>query len=445
MVSAVPAVAVQKAVDDMLRMRILKIGGDDRRKFGAHGFPDYRPVLFLLAIGLAAGLASAQTGVSERAAALHRSALVFDGHIHAVDREFYHGGDIGERKSDGQFDLPRAREGGLGALFFSIFVTEDYYPARLETRQALRMLDCARDQIAHNTQTIEVARNASDIERIRRAGKIAAVLDIEGSFDLDGDPAILRSMYGLGLRSVQLSAHNWTSNYVDSCCSPAKWHGLNDRGRAFIREMNRLGMVINVSHASDDAISQAIDISADPVIATHHGLRAVNDIPRNMPDWLLRKLAAKGGVIGFQIGSEFHSREAFAWAAAHAGKPFWDTGEIQSRGASLTLVEVDRIVAPKFPMVPAAIPAEIRISVDDWVGVVDRAIGLVGEDHVALGSDFDGGPPLPRGMRDIRDLPLITEAMLRRGYSAERIRKFLGGNLLRVFREITEKPNVQHQ
>jgi membrane dipeptidase len=395
-------------------------------------------------LAAAAALWSAQTpdraAVSERARALHSSALVFDGHIHAVDREFYHGGDIGERKPDGQFDLPRAREGGLGALFFSIFVTEDYYPARLETKQALRMLDCAIEQIGRNSRSIEIARTAADIERIHASGKIAAILDIEGSFDLDGDPAVIRQMYRLGMRSVQLSAHNWTSNYADSCCSAPKWHGLNDHGREVIREMNRLGMVINVSHASDEAISAAIDASAGPVVATHHGLRAVNDIPRNMPDWLLKKLVAKGGVIGFQLGNEFHNRKAFDWATAHAGVAFWDTSAILKRGTQTPIDELDKIVGPRFPMQPAGIPPEIRLTVDDWVGVVDRAVQLVGEDHVALGSDFDGGPPLPRGMRDIRDLPMITEAMLRRGYSEERIRKFLGGNLLRVFRQITDKP-----
>jgi membrane dipeptidase len=405
---------------------------------------DYMPAVCALAVcTVAATLLFAQTGdspaISARARALHAGSLVFDGHIHAVDREFYHGGDIGERKADGQFDLPRAREGGLGALFFSIFVTEDYYPGRLETKQALRMLDCAIEQIRRNSDRIAIARTASEIESIRAGGKIAAVLDIEGSFDLDGDPAVIRQMYRLGMRSVQLSAHNWTSNYADSCCSAAKWHGLNDRGREVIREMNRLGMVINVSHASDDAISAAIDASSVPVVATHHGLRAVNDIPRNMPDWLLKKLAAKGGVIGFQIGNEFHNRRAFDWVTAHAGKAFWDTSAILSRGTQVPIAELDRLVGPQFPMKPAAIPQEIRLTVDDWVGVVDRAIQLVGEDHVALGSDFDGGPPLPRGMRDIRDLPMITDAMLRRGYSEERIRKFLGGNLLRVFREITER------
>ena len=387
----------------------------------------------------AVGLGLAQPAVSPQARALHQRLLVFDGHIHAVDREFYHGGDIGRRKPDGQFDLPRAKEGGLGALFFSIFVTEDYYPARLETKQALRMLDCAGDQIRRNSSAIEVARTATDIERIRAAGKMAAVLAIEGSFDLDGDPAVIREMYRLGLRSVQLSAHNWTNNYADSCCSPAKWQGLNDRGREVIREMNRLGMVIDVSHASDEAISQAIDISADPLIATHHGLRSIVDIPRNMPDALIRKLAAKGGLFGFQIGNEFHNRKAFDWGAAHARAPFWDTTAVRERGTKLGIADLDRIVAPQFPMPPAPIPDEIRLTVDDWVGVVDRVIQLVGEDHVSFGSDFDGGPPLPRGMRDIRDLPMITDAMLRRGYSDERIRKFWGGNLLRVFRQVTEK------
>lgn len=383
------------------------------------------------------GLALSGGEISNKARDLQRNAFVFDGHVHAVDRVFYHGGDIGERKSDGQFDLSRAREGGLSALFFSIFVTEDYYPARFETKQALRMLDAAVQQIQKNNATIEIALNGADLDRIHKAGKIGAVLDIEGSFDLDGDLGVLREMYRLGLRSVQLSAHNWTSNYADSCCSTPKNGGLNDRGKAFVREMNRLGMVINVSHASDEAISQTIDVSSQPVVATHHGLRAVNDIPRNMPEWLMKKLATKGGVFGFQLGSEFHSRRAYDYRTQHAGKPFWDTQEIQRRGTTMTIEQIDRIVAPQFPMGPFDIPPDLHVSIDEWVAVVDRAIQLIGEDHVSLGSDFDGGPPLPQGMRDVRDLAMITDAMLRRGYSEARIRKFLGGNLLRVFREVT--------
>ena len=377
--------------------------------------------------------------VSPQARKLHEQALVFDGHVHVIDRQLYHGGDIGERVADGQFDLPRAREGGLKAMFFSIFVTEEYYPQRLETKQTLRLIDLALTQLAKNRDRIELALNASDVERIVSSGKIAAVLDLEGGFDLDGDLGVLRDLYRLGLRSAQLSAHNWANNFADSCCSPPKWHGLNERGRAVVAEMNRLGMVINVSHASDEAISQAIDISRDPVVATHHGLRSFNDIPRNMPDWLLRKLAAHGGVIGFQIGNEFHNPKVFKWRAERAGKVFWDTSAIGKGAAPQSIEDVDRLVAPQFPMVGVDAPDEIKITVDEWVSVVDRAIEMVGEDHVALGSDFDGGPTPPRGMRDIRDLAMITDAMLRRGYSEERIRKFLGGNLLRVFGQITGK------
>ena len=191
-------------------------------------------------------------------------------------------------------------------MFFSIFVTEDYYPQRLETKQTLRLMDLALTQMEQNRDTIELARNASDIERINKAGKMAAVLDLEGGFDLDGDLGVLRDLYRLGLRSAQLTAHNWANNFADSCCSPPKFQGLNERGRAVVREMNRLGMVINVSHASDDTIAQALEVSTTPAWRRITACE-LNNIPRNMPDDLMRQIAAKGGVIGFQIGNEFHN------------------------------------------------------------------------------------------------------------------------------------------
>jgi len=376
--------------------------------------------------------------VSERARKLHESAFVFDGHVHVVNRQFYLGGDIGERVADGQFDLPRAKEGGVDALFFTVFVTEDYYPQRQEVKQVIRLVDAALVQLEKNKDKIELALNASDIERIRKKGKMAAVLDLEGGFDLDGDLGVLRTLYRLGMRSAQLSAHNWANNFADSCCAEAKVKGLNERGRAVIKEMNRLGMVINVSHASDAALEQALEVSTDPLVATHHGLRSLNDIPRTMSDALLKKLAAKGGVIGFHIGNEFHNRKAFDWRTANAGKPFWDTTDIH-KAAPMTIYEIDRKVAPLFPMVGVGIPDNIKYSPYEWLEVVDRAVAVAGEDHVALGSDWDGGPTPPKGMRDIRDMPMLTEAMLQRGWSEARIRKFLGENLMRVFRRITEK------
>jgi membrane dipeptidase len=377
--------------------------------------------------------------VADRASTVHRDAFVFDAHVHVVNRQFYHGGNMGERVEDGQFDLVRAREGGLDAMFFSLFVTEQYYPARMETKQVLRLVDAAYQQLASNKDKIELALTASDVERIAKSGKIAAFMDLEGGFDLDGDLGVLRDLYRLGLRSFQLPAHNWANNFADSCCAPPRWKGLNETGRAVVREANRLGMVINISHGSDETISQAIDLSADPILATHHGLRSFNDIPRTMPDDLLRKLAGKGGVIGFQIGNEFHNVKVFNWRTEHAGKPFWDTTEIGRKEAGMTIEELDRLAAPQFPMIGVNAPEEIKFTPVEWLGVVERAIEIAGEDHVMLGSDFDGGPTLPRGMRDIRDLPMLTEAMLKRGWSEERIKKFLGGNLLRVVRQVTEQ------
>ena len=394
---------------------------------------------YLALVLLIWGNVGVQAQVSAKAKRLHDAAFVFDGHIHMINRQLYHGGDIGTRVADGQVDLPRMRMGGVDALLFSLFVSEEYYPARLETQHTLRLLDLAKQQVARNQATIEFAFNAEDIERINKTAKIAAVLDLEGGFNLDGDLDVLRKLHELGLRSAQLPAHNWANEFSDSCCAKPKWHGLNERGRAVVKEMNRLGMLINVSHASDETMEQTIDLSSHPVVATHHGLRSVNNIPRNIPDPLLKKLAAKGGVMGFQIGNEFHNVKLFEWRTRQRGRTFWDTSDIGKQEASMTIEQIDRLAAPKFPMVGMKAPEALKMTAAEWVDVVDRAIQLVGEDHVALGSDFDGGPTLPRGMRDIRDLPMITEAMLRRGYTGDRIRKFLGGNLLRVFAQVTRK------
>lgn len=409
--------------------------------FDTHMKVILRATLLLAAASAAATASQSRTGaqVSDRVQRLHREAFVFDAHLHFLDRFFYLGQNAGQRYEDGQVDLPRLREGGVDAFFLSLFVHEEYYPGRFEAKQTLRLLEAAREQIERNRDAIEIALTAADIERINRQGRIAAVLDLEGGFDLDGDLAVLRSFYKLGLRSAQLPAHNWANEFADSCCAPKKWNGLNERGRAVIREMNLLGMVINISHASDETIAQAIEVSRDPLVATHHGLRSFNNIPRTMPDELLRKLAAKGGVIGFHIGNEFHNRVMYEWLTSRRGRPFWDTSAVAKKVAGKSIEEIDQLVKASYPSHGSNAPDELRWTVDEWFAVVDRAIELAGEDHVALGTDFDGGPTPPRGMRDVRDLTMLTEAMLKRGYSEQRIRKFLGVNLLRVFRQVTEK------
>jgi membrane dipeptidase len=369
---------------------------------------------------------------------LHRDAFVMDAHVHIINRQFYLGGDIGEQYSNGQVDLPRIREGGIDAFFFSLYSSEEYYPRRFEVKHTMRLMDLALRQIEKNRDTIEVALKASDIERINHSGKIAAVLDLEGGFDLDGDLGVLRDLYRLGLRSAMLPAHNYTNNFADSCCDKPKWGGINERGRAVIREMNRLGMVINVAHGSNETILQAAEASTDPVLWSHGGSRHFVDTNRSISDEAAKKVASKGGVIGLHFGNSFHNKAYFDWR--QKGRPFGDVSRALPKWAGFDTIEaLDRAVARKYPVEPAPVPENMRMGTDQLIDVLDYWIGLVGEDHVALGSDFDGGPEPPRGMKDISDYPQLTAAMVRRGYSEQRIRKVLGLNLLRLFRQVTEK------
>ncbi|MFN0100879.1 MAG: dipeptidase [Bryobacteraceae bacterium] len=369
---------------------------------------------------------------------LHEKAFVFDPHVHMINRQFYKGGDIGERVTDGQVDLPRAKEGGVDAMFFTLFVEEQYYPARHETRHTLRLLDLARRQVAANRDKIEFAYSAADVTRIAKTGKIAAVLDLEGGFDLDGDLGVLRELYHSGFRVMQLPAHNWANNFAESCCAKSIFGGLNDHGREVVREMNRLGILINVAHASEKTVRDVLAVATRPIMATHSGLKRFNNIPRTMSDELLRELAAKGGVIGFHSGCEFHHRPMFDYRTARAGRAFWDTAAVAKQPKDMSILDVDALVKGHYPMVGIQAPDAVRCTIDQWLAPVEAAIEIAGEDHVALGSDLDGGPTFPLGIRDVRDFPKLTEAMQRRGWSETRIRKFLGGNVLRVFQAATD-------
>jgi membrane dipeptidase len=367
-----------------------------------------------------------------------RDAFVMDGHVHMINRQFYLGGDITDAYSDGQVDLPRIRKGGLKAIFFSLFSSEEYYARRFEVRHTLDLMDLALRQLEKHKDQIELALRASDIERINKAGKIAAVLDLEGGFDLDGDASVLRDLYRLGLRSAMLSSHNFTNNFADSCCAPPKWNGVNERGRSVIAEMNRLGMVINVAHASNEAILQTAELSRAPVLYSHGGSRHFVDTNRNITDEAAKKVASKGGVIGLQFGNTFSNRKYYDWH--QKGKPFGDvSGSMQRYSAFETIEALDKAVGKTYPVLPEPAPEEMRMGIESLVNVIDYWIRLVGEDHVSLGSDFDGGPLPPRGMRDIGDYGQIGEALLRKGYSEQRVRKVLGLNLLRLFRQVTEK------
>ncbi|GJM28897.1 MAG: dipeptidase [Cyclobacteriaceae bacterium] len=367
--------------------------------------------------------------------ALHYNAFVMDGHTHVMTRELLMGTDIGQRYADGTVDLPRAKEGGVDAMFFTVYTPEHYYPGRLETINTFRVVNLALDQIEKNNDVIELALNASDIERINKEGKMAAFLDLEGGYDLDGDLNLLRALYRLGLRSIQLTAHNTTNAFIDTCNDVSRWGGINDLGKKIIAEMNGLGMVINVAHASNDAILQTVEASKHPVTYSHGGFYSIVGHPRCITDEAAKAVASKGGVIGIHFGSLFNNPKYWAWQQ----KAQNETTPATVQHSARTLKEVDQEVAKEVPLTfKGTIPDQYWMHVDQLAKVIDYGVNLVGEDHMAIGSDFDGGPELPREIKDISDFPQITIAMQRLGYSDERIKKILGLNWLRVIRQVTE-------
>ena len=366
---------------------------------------------------------------------LHRRAFVMDGHVHVMTRELLLGTDIGQRYPDGTVDLPRAKEGGLDAMFFSVYTPEQYYPGRFEVKNTFRVVNLALDQIKKNNPVIELALTASDIKRINKKGKMAAFLDLEGGYDLDGDINLLRALYRLGLRSMQLTAHNTTNAFIDACNDVSRWGGINDLGKKIIAQMNSLGMVINVAHASNDAILQTAAASKHPVIYSHGGFYSIVPHPRCITDEAAKAVAAKGGVIGVQFGSLFNNPKYFAWQKT----PNETTPASVQRTVMKTIEDVDKQLAKEVPLnFRGTIPDEYWMHVDQLAKVIDYGVNLIGEDHMALGSDFDGGPELPRGIKDISDYPQMTMAMQRLGYSDQRIKKILGLNWLRVIRQVTE-------
>jgi membrane dipeptidase len=376
---------------------------------------------------------------------LHRDAFVMDGHTHVMTRELLLGTDIGQRYPDGNVDLPRAKDGGVDAMFFSVYTPENYYPGRFETKNTFRVVELALDQIKKNEKAIELALNASDIDRINKSGKIAAFLDLEGGYDLYGDLNLLRALYRLGLRSMQLTAHNTTNAFIDACNDVYTWGGINDHGRAVIKEMNDLGMVINVAHASNDAIIQTAAASRHPVIYSHGGFYRIVDHPRCISDEAAKAIAAKGGVIGIHFGSLFNNPKYWAWQKPNnpiksQPVPPPKTPRIfDSQTTTQTIEDVDKALAQTVPLnFRGTIPDEYWMHVDQLARVIDYGVQLVGEDHIALGSDLDGGPELPHEIQDISDYPQMTIAMQNLGYDDRRVKKILGLNWFRVIRRVTE-------
>jgi membrane dipeptidase len=428
---------LQNPVSEISETLIPSYSKISRRKFVDIGIMSFMASLPLLSS--ASNLINAGSGLKPDPQRLMKNLFLMDGHTHVMSRQLLQGLEFGERYPDGTVDLPRIIEGKLNALFFSVYTPEPYYPGRHEVKNTFRVVQLALEQLEKNSQFIELALNASDIKRINKKGKIAAFLDLEGGFDLDGDLNLLKALYRLGLRSLQLTAHNESNGFIDSCYGTKKWGGINEHGRTIVQEMNRLGMLINVAHASDEAILQAAEASYHPIAYTHGGFRGIVNNIRCISDEGARAIAKKGGVVGIQFGNTFNNPKYVEWLKVNSTAPKGTPPRSDNFSGTLSLDEIDSKEAKSLPFVfKGVMPDEIRMGVDQLARVIDYGVQLIGEDHVALGSDLDGGVPLPKEMKDISDYPAIVKALIDLGYTETRIRKICGLNWLRLIGKVTE-------
>lgn len=369
----------------------------------------------------------------------HASALVIDSHADTPQRMLDQQYDLDSPLGNGQWSLPTAREGGLGAEFFSIWVDPDQYRGRYVER-SLELIDAVYQQAARHPEQMGMAFSVADIERLHRQHKLAALLGVEGGHAIDHSLPILRDYYRLGVRYMTLTwanSNGWADSSGDAE-STAVAHtatGLSEFGKDVVYQMNRMGMMVDVSHVSDKTFYRTLILTRAPVIASHSGARALCGSPRNMTDDMLRAMTRNGGVVQVNFYSAFVSeqyREAWNTQTAARHKAKDDAlARAKAAGQPVPYAEYDRIdreFAAKIPRPPLS----------DLIDQIDHVAKIAGVDHVGLGSDFDGVSSLPQGIDSPADLPKITAGLMARGYTRADTQKILGGNLLRVFREVEQ-------
>jgi membrane dipeptidase len=392
---------------------------------------------FTFAIALACVLpVSAQTVVSKKALEIQNSAIVVDTHADTPQRFLDENYDIGstDPEDHGHISLDKAKAGNLGAEFFSIWVEPETNQGHF-ARHTLDLIDSVYEQAARHPDRMMMAFSVADIERAHREHKLAALLGIEGGHSIENDIHLLRDFYRLGVRYMTLSWSN-TNEWADSSgdiSNPKVEHhnGLTDGGKQIVLEMNRLGMLVDISHVADKTFYDAIATTKAPVIASHSSARALTNHPRNMTDDMLRAVAKNGGVVQVNFYNAFidenyrRAAEAQAKERDAAVKAYDD--QQKAAGKTVTYLDNDRIEREWAAKIP-------RPPLSSLIDHIDHVAKVAGIDHVGLGSDFDGvSGATPGGIDSAADLPKITQALLDRGYHAEEIRKILGGNLLRVF------------
>jgi len=386
--------------------------------------------LMLLLASLA--LASAQTA-TERLNRLLREAVLIDTH---VDTPWYivdEGYNLGEEHSYNQADIPRLRRGHVGAVSFGIPVEPQNFPPHLWIPRALELIDAVHQQARQHASDLEVALTAEDIRRIHRVGKVAALMGVEGGHMIQDSLPMLRNYYRLGVRYVTLT-HFKTNDWADSRADVAAHNGLSAFGREVVREMNRLGMMVDISHVSDKTFYDALEVSRAPVIASHSSLRALCDIPRNMSDDMIRALASKGGVVNINFNIAYLDRKAYDAFAQFRDQRDRDIADMLGlNGGNSRRWEMKRAIQERYR---AELP---KVGIDAALRMIDHAVKVAGADHVGFGSDFDGvSGMVPAGMEDVSKYPELVRGLIGMGYPDEDIRKIMGENLLRVMRATEE-------
>jgi membrane dipeptidase len=376
----------------------------------------------------------------DTAQAIHQSALVIDTHADTPQRFLDDNFDIGQDTpvSEGHIDLGKIKQGNLGAEFFSIWVEPEF--KGLYAKRAMDLIDSVYQQAARHPDKMTMAFTADDIERAHEQHKFAALMGIEGGHAIENDIHLLRDFYRMGVRYMTLTWSNtneWADSSGDIQDPNVKHHnGMTDFGKDVVREMNRLGMIVDISHVSDATFYQALAVSQAPVIASHSSARALTDQPRNMTDDMLRAMTHNGGVVMVNFYSAFID-ENYRKASSDPEKIKQRDAEVEAYkkahahpdGSPVTYdetVAIEKKWAAQFPRPPLK-------SLIDHIDYVAKVAGI---DHVGLGSDFDGVTSLPDGIDSVADLPKITQALVDRGYTREQILKILGGNFIRVMKEV---------
>jgi membrane dipeptidase len=356
-----------------------------------------------------AGLDPDRRDLDRELAEITRSAILIDTH-NDIPSFTVDGTDIKSAPKN-HTDIPRLRQGGVGAVFFSVFVDAKYVDGNHAANRALQMIDTVQhDIIDRDPDVFMQARTANDIVEAHREGKIAALMGLEGGHAIEDSPRLLRDYYRLGVRYMTLTHFN-TNHWADSSGDidkPGVEHhnGLTPQGKEIVLEMNRLGMMVDISHVADKTFYDALETSKAPIIASHSSCRAITNVPRNMTDEMIRALAQKGGVIQINIYCPFISQKAADAAQAAKKNP-----------------------GPEKP-------PPVRATLDDVVAHIDHVRQIAGVDAIGIGTDFDGIECAPIGLDDVSKFPNLTRALLEKGYSRTDIEKIYGGNTLRLMREV---------